>query len=180
MGRSLGFIPCDCCKHCLTGSKEAKKTTHFCSFCPFFLVESKHLGATAFKAFQRPQTPFGDKLILLKLSETLKTPKRRAHRSQHLFLTRFCGSPLRATPTEVAGPPPGGFCTPRCQQLAHSCPSAWPGPHPHPQIPRPTVAPAPLFPSMPTLAFSKGSFKKRENTYFHVKSSFMTLLVARC
>lgn len=52
---------------------------------------------------------------------------------------------------------------------AHGCPSVNPAPHPHPQIPRPTVAPAPLFPSTPTLAFWNGSFKKRENSYFHAK-----------
>lgn len=78
VGRSLGFIPCNCCKRCLAVFQEGTPPhthTHFCSFGTFCLVESKHLSVTTFKAFQRPQPPFGDKLILLKLSETLETPK---------------------------------------------------------------------------------------------------------
>lgn len=157
--RALGFVLCSCCKHCVAVSK-VRKTPHFCSFGTAFLVESKHLSATIFKAFRRSRTPFEDKFILLKLSDTPEeegTPPSASLADPFWWLSRlhhtFGGSWV----------PPGGFI--RCG--ASGCPRVPCCPCPHPHTLRPVVAPPPHLPSRPTLAFSKESFKKRENIYFH-------------
>lgn len=102
----------------LSNCLQRGKTPHFCSFCTFSLVESKHLGVTTFKAFQRPQIPFGDKVILLKLSETLETPGEESIPLSASLPDLFWWLPPLRHTFGGGRVPPRGFCMLRCQQLS--------------------------------------------------------------